>query len=142
MYKTITFFRHIEEEKFRRIYLEQLLPNFVNLPGFICTDVTSVSSVMDGELGNIQYIIEAHFETEDVMNEALGSPEIGGMMMRALEESGGDLFFYTGQTARIYSDAAKIKFNKQNNNGSVLDDYTGEDLTKYIYKKLEFKNEQ
>lgn len=139
MYKTITFFRNIEEEKFRKLYLEGLLPLFYNLPGFICTDVTSVSSVMEGELGNIQYMIEAHFETEEIMNEVLASKEIGEMMQTALKESGGDIFFYTGQTARIYSDNAKKKYNKQDNNGSVLDDYSNGKLLSYEYENKEDK---
>ncbi|MCH5585098.1 hypothetical protein MK805_08955 [Shimazuella sp. AN120528] len=140
MYKTITFFRNIEEEKFRKLYLEGLLPLFYNLPGFICTDVTSVSSVMEGDLGSIQYMIEAHFETEEIMNEVLASQEIGEMMQTALKESGGDIFFYTGHTARIYSDNAKKKYNKEDNDGSVLDDYTGDKLLTYDYDTPESKN--
>jgi hypothetical protein len=142
MYKTITFFRNIEPEKFRKLYLEELLPLFVNLPGFICTDITSVSSVMEGEFGKIQYIIEAHFETQEIMNEVLASQEIGQMMQTALQESGGDIFFYTGHTARIYSDNAKKKYKKDDNNGSVLDDYTNDKLISYEYDNEEDKNKQ
>jgi hypothetical protein len=141
MYKTITFFRNIEEEKFRKLYLEELLPLFYNMPGFICTDVTSVSSVMEGELGKIQYIIEAHFETQEIMNEVLASREIGQMMQTALQESGGDIFFYTGQTARIYSDNAKKKYNKNDSHGSVLDDYSNDKLISYEYDNEEHKKE-
>lgn len=141
IYKTTTLFRNIREEKFREIYLEKLLPLCYNLPGFICTDVTSVPSEMIGESSNIQYIIEAHFETEEIMNEVLASQEIGEMMQTALKESGGDIFFYTGQTARIYSDNAQEKYNKQDSNGSVLDDYSSNRLLSYEYDQSTDKNE-
>ncbi|MCH5586630.1 hypothetical protein MK805_16975 [Shimazuella sp. AN120528] len=138
MYKTITFFRNIEEEKFRELYLEQLLPIFYNLPGFVCTDVTSITfdnPNMSEKAANVQYMIEAHFETLETMNKVLTSQEIGQMMQTALTENAGDIFFFTGNTARIYSDESKEKYHKLEKKGSVIDDYSGGTLKTYQYDK-------
>jgi hypothetical protein len=132
IYKITTLFRNIGEEKFRELYLEKLLPLCYDLPGFICTDVTCVPSEKNDEL-NIQYIVEAHFETEEIMNEVLASKEIGEMMQIALKESGGDIFFYTGHTSRYYSANAQKKYNKKDSTGSVLDDYSYNKLYSYEY---------
>lgn len=143
MYKTITIYKNIKDhKKFKELYLDQLLPQYRYLPGCICTDVTSVHSIndeMSGEIGEIQYIIETHFESLESMNAVLTSPEIAEHMMRALQETPGDLFFYTGNTARVYSEEAKKKFNKTDIKGSVIDDYSNSQLKSYEYERIEHK---
>jgi hypothetical protein len=52
--------------------------------------------------------VEAHFETEEIMNEVLSSPEIE---QQANDETLEDVFFFTDHTARIYSKAGKRKMN-------------------------------
>jgi hypothetical protein len=55
--------------------------------------------------------VEAHFETEEIMNEVLSSPEIEQQMIQANDETLEDVFFFTDHTARIYSKAGKRKMN-------------------------------
>jgi hypothetical protein len=146
MYKTITIFKNIKDhKKFKALYIDQLLPSYRYLPGCICTDVTYIKTIndeMSGEIGEIQYIIETHFESEETMNAVLTSPEIAEHMMRALQETPGDLFFYTGHTARVYSEEARKKFNKKDFTGSVIDDYSSSELKSYNYhQRIEIKDE-
>ncbi|MCH5585099.1 hypothetical protein MK805_08960 [Shimazuella sp. AN120528] len=111
MYKTIAIFKNIEDlGTFHSQYLELLLPRINNLPGSICTDITTVSTLMTGdELGELQYMVETHFESLEIMNEVLSSPKISQFLTRWLEETPADISYFTGNTVRIYSDAAKQK---------------------------------
>jgi hypothetical protein len=141
MFKTITIFRDIQDEdQFKNLYLERLLPRINDLPGVICTDVTSLSTIdsdMPQALGKLQYFIETHFETLEIMNEVLTSPEISQHMMTALSETPGELFFFTGNTVRVYSDFAKKRFNKFDKEASVMDSYSDGKVVSY---RLENKN--
>jgi hypothetical protein len=106
MVKVVTLFKDVKDvEAFEKNYRDELLPFAFKIPGVIKVQITSLFQMtmdVSQESGGFQFMVEAFFESLEVLDFLLTSPE--GIKMQELNISllGGEMSIFMGKENKYY----------------------------------------
>jgi hypothetical protein len=107
MIKTITIFKKVGNvDALLQFYIEVIFPKIHEIPGVVCTDITSVyesSPDVAQDLVGVQVIMETHFESVETMNALVFSNEGYELMAKATEITPCEISFFVGKEKRFSS---------------------------------------
>jgi hypothetical protein len=105
MIKSVTIFKNIGDlNALLRFYAEEIFPTIHELPGVICTDITSISQVSPDiaqDLDGIEVIMETHFESKEAMDKLIFSSTGSDLMIRATQVTPCEVSFFIGREKRF-----------------------------------------
>jgi hypothetical protein len=107
MIKTVTIFKKVGNvDALLQFYIEVIFPKIHEIPGVVCTDITSVyeaSPDVAQDLVGVQVIMETHFESVETMNALVFSNEGYELMAKANEITPCEISFFVGKEKRFSS---------------------------------------
>lgn len=112
MVKTVGIYKNIKDiNSFERYYIDKVMPKLLQFPGVIRMRITSLKNATNEQpegLDNVQLIIETYYQSQDVLEELLQSPDGQEIIQLITNNPTGDVGSFFGKE-KIFSLSNKSK---------------------------------
>lgn len=106
MVKTVGIYKNIKDpESFEQYYIKNVLPRLLQFPGVIRMKITSLKSITDQQpegLEKVQLIIETYYQSQEVIEDLLTTPEGQEIIRLITNNPNGELGSFFGRE-KIFS---------------------------------------